>query len=248
MKTRFLGSGGWVPTDVRETCSVLVRDGNEALVIDAGTGIRRLVSEPGLLAGVRRIHIVLTHFHLDHTMGLPFLPALDVEAEVWGAGVVIAGSPTEQLLHRLLDPPFMLDEPADLTELFASVNELEEGRADVGPFRLDARLQPLHAGPTVALKLNGEIAYCTDTAYDEDNVAFVRGARVLAHEAFHASDETDDPRHTAAGEAARLAAAAGVERLVLIHTHPLLRDDEELLRHARPHFERVEVASDGLVV
>ena len=179
-------------------------------------------------------------------MGLLFLPTLDIEVETWGAGAAIAGSPTEELLHRLLDPPFMLDYPDQLTEVLGAVHELEAGRVDVGPFQLDARLQPLHAGPTVALKVNGELAYCTDTAYDGDNIAFVRGATVLAHEAFHASDDTDDTRHTAAGAAARLAAAAGVERLILIHTHPLLRDDEELLRHARPHFERVEVARDGL--
>ena len=75
-----------------------------------------------------------------------------------------------------------------------------------------------------------------------------RGARIFCHEAFYAAEHTDDPGHTAAGEAARLAAAADVERLVLIHIHPDQRDDEALLSFARPHFAETVVGVDGLEV
>jgi hypothetical protein len=34
---------------------VLARDGSSALVLDAGTGLRRLITAPELLAGVERI-------------------------------------------------------------------------------------------------------------------------------------------------------------------------------------------------
>ena len=37
----LLGSGGWIPTATRETTCVLVRDGEHALILDAGTGLRR---------------------------------------------------------------------------------------------------------------------------------------------------------------------------------------------------------------
>jgi ribonuclease BN (tRNA processing enzyme) len=68
------------------------------------------------------------------------------------------------------------------------------------------------------------------------------------HEAFHTAESCDQNGHTAAGEAGRLAAAAGVERLVLIHLHPLLRDESELLGFARAHFAATEVGRDGLVI
>jgi ribonuclease BN (tRNA processing enzyme) len=76
LNVRCLGTGGWMPTDRRETACYALRDGADLLVLDAGTGFRRLVTDPALLEGVERLHVVLTHFHLDHTAGLVCLPAL----------------------------------------------------------------------------------------------------------------------------------------------------------------------------
>ena len=60
MELVLLGSAGWIPTGSRETCCALVRQGSEALVIDAGTGLRRLLTDPALLDGVRNVTIVLS--------------------------------------------------------------------------------------------------------------------------------------------------------------------------------------------
>jgi ribonuclease BN (tRNA processing enzyme) len=218
---------------------VYVREGDHVLLLDAGSGARRLVTEPELLEGVERVSVVLTHFHLDHTAGLVAVPAL-LECELWAPGR-LHGSTVEALVHRLLDPPFAVD----VRERLTAVHELD-GVLETGPFRVETRVQPLHIGPTVGLKVNGVLAYCTDTAADEGTVAFARGAHVLLHEAFWAADESDDRTHTAAGEAARIAAAAEVERLVLVHVNPELADDAELFRHARPHFVATEVGRDGL--
>jgi ribonuclease BN (tRNA processing enzyme) len=245
---RLLGSGGWMPTDARETCCFFVRRGNRALVVDAGTGFRRLVTEPQLLEGVQRLDIVLTHFHLDHIVGLSYLPGIDVPVEVWAPGLAVARTPALELVHRLLDPPFLLKASDELEGLPERVHELAPPGAQIGPFHIDVRIQPQHPSPTLALKLDGVLAYCTDTAYDDENVEFVRGARVLLHESFHAADTTDDRGHTAAGEAARLAAAAGVERLVLIHPSPKLDGDGQLLAFARAEFPASEIGRDGLVV
>ena len=250
MEVRLLGTGGWMPTDRRETACVAIREGADLLVLDAGTGFRRLVTEPALVEGVERLHVVLTHFHLDHTAGLACLPGLRrlPVREVWAPGRIVAGQPAENVIHRLLDPPFLAGDASEVTRTFATAIREFSRDVEVGPFRLEHRVQPLHNGPTLALKVNGELAYCTDTAYDEENVAFASGARVLLHEAFWADDATEDVQHTAAGEAARIAAAAGVERLLLVHVNPLLADDEELAAAARPHFGTAEVATDGLTL
>ena len=248
MELRLLGSGGWMPTDDRETACALLRDGGAALAIDAGTGLRRLVTEPELLDGVARLDVVLTHFHLDHTIGLAYLPGIDLSVEVWAAGRALAGTPAVELVHRLLDPPFLLPTPGHLEKTVARVHELEPDRTRIGRFDVEARVQPKHPSPTLALRVDGVLAYCTDTAYDEENVEFVRGAQVLVHEAFHAGETTDDEGHTAAGEAARLAAAAGVERLVLIHPGPTVGSDEERLAAARRSFPATDVGRDGMVI
>src|SRR5687767_10317490 len=103
----LLGSGGWIPTSKRETCAAFVRHGPHVLLIDAGTGIQRLVEQSDLLAGVESVDIVLTHFHLDHVVGLSYLPALALPEPptIWGAGKRLAGVPTGSVLERLLGPP-----------------------------------------------------------------------------------------------------------------------------------------------
>ena len=238
-----------MPTDRRETACVYIREDADLLLLDAGTGFRRLVTEPDLVEGVERLTVVLTHFHLDHTFGLAGLPALSAipTREVWAPGRVVAGLSGEELVHRLLAPPFLAPRREDVgVRMLTAIRELE-GDVDVGPFRIETRVQPRHNGPTLALKVNGELAYCTDTALDENNIEFARGARVLLHEAFHAADKTDDPFHSAAGEAAAVASASGVERLLLVHVSPLLRDEEALIAAARARFAPSEVGFDGLV-
>ena len=250
MEIRLLGTGGWLPSDRRETACVYLRKGADVLLLDAGTGFRRLVTDVDLLDRVERLHVALTHFHLDHTCGLVGMPAVTRVGtrDVWAPGRLVAGVAAEEMVHRLLDPPFLAADAVDVTGQWVSAIHDLEPDVEIGPFRLEVRVQPRHTGRTVALKVDGELVYCTDTAYDEENAAFARGARLLLHEAFWAADTTDDPQHSAAGEAARIARAAGVDQLVLVHVHPLLADDDELAAPARGRFPASEVGRDGLVL
>jgi ribonuclease BN (tRNA processing enzyme) len=242
MEVRLLGTGGWLPTDERETACMYVRSGPDLLLLDAGTGARRLITEPELLDGVERLHVVLSHFHLDHVMGLAALAGLELDREIWMPARLLAGLPADEVFERLVDPPFFTG-----TDVVGTPRELD-GDRELGPFRIEIRVQPQHPGMTIAVKVDGRLAYCTDTAYDSENVEFARGASVLLHESFWPGDTTDDPGHTAAGEAGRLAAEAGVERLVLVHVNPEGGDDGELAASARARFAPVEVGRDGLVV
>jgi ribonuclease BN (tRNA processing enzyme) len=242
VEVRLLGTGGWLPTDERETACIYVRSGPDLLLLDAGTGARRLITEPGLLEGVERLYVVLSHFHLDHVMGLVALAGLELEREVWMPARLLAGLPAEEVFERLVGPPFFTG-----TDVVGTPRELDAGR-ELGPFRVEIRVQPQHPGKTIAVKVEGSLAYCTDTAYDSANIEFARGASVLLHESFWPGDTTDDPGHTAAGEAGRLAAEAGVERLVLVHVNPEGDGDDELAASARAHFRAVEVGRDRAVL
>src|SRR5262245_44173502 len=101
----LLGTGGWMPSDVRETACTLVRHGDRALVLDAGSGLRRLVPGSPLLEGAASLDIVLTHFHLDHVCGLAYLPALPLTARIWAPGRWLYGSASHELLGPLRRPP-----------------------------------------------------------------------------------------------------------------------------------------------
>jgi ribonuclease BN (tRNA processing enzyme) len=238
----LLGSGGWIPTSRRETCCALVRDGSHALLVDAGTGTQRLLQRRDLLVGVEQVDVVLTHFHLDHVVGLSYLPALELPERptIWAAGMQLAGVSTQSLLERLLGAPFF---SAELAEL-AAITEITTDEVEIGSFRIRTRIQQFHAEPTLALRIGDALTYCTDTAPDVENVGFATGTRVLLHDAWYAKETSTDGNHSAGGDAGRIAREAGVERLVLIHVNPLQEDDSMLAASAAPEFPAVEVGMD----
>jgi phosphoribosyl 1,2-cyclic phosphodiesterase len=92
MKVRLWGTRGSVASPGADTARyggntscVEVRDGDgTVIVLDAGTGIRPLGMT---LDAVQRVHILLTHLHMDHIIGLGFFEALfrpGLEVHLWG--------------------------------------------------------------------------------------------------------------------------------------------------------------------
>src|SRR3954468_12024894 len=109
----ILGSGGFVPTGTRETSSLLMLSADHddaALVIDAGTGLRRLITDrEALLGGRTRLEVLLTHFHIDHVCGLAYLTELidEFDITIRGPGEALYDMPTASALSRLFAPPIM---------------------------------------------------------------------------------------------------------------------------------------------
>src|ERR671918_1500987 len=123
MRIVILGSGGGAPSGARETGCTVARDADRALLLDIGTGARRLVTKPRHLAGVSHVDVVLTHFHLDHVCGLPYLRMLPVSATIWGPGAWLYGTDSAAILEPLCRPPIA---PTDVTGIY-KVNELQPG-------------------------------------------------------------------------------------------------------------------------
>lgn len=240
----LLGSGGWIPTSTRATCCAVVRRDEYVLIIDAGTGLARLREMPELLVGVEEIDLVLTHFHLDHVVGLGYIPGLGlpVPPTIYGPGAWLYRTETKLLLERLCEPPLF---PAGLASISGTVRELDPEGGTFGPFQVGLREQPLHSNPTAGIRIDDIFAYCTDTARDEATVDFAAGSRVLLHDAWFTQDDPhDEGSHTGGAQAAELAAAASVERLVLIHLNPTV-DEGTLLAEATSAFSKTELGRDG---
>lgn len=71
LSVAFLGTGGTVPTALRATASLLVTRGGDQLMFDCGEGTQRQLR---LSTGLIQVdELYLTHFHLDHCLGLPGL-------------------------------------------------------------------------------------------------------------------------------------------------------------------------------
>jgi ribonuclease BN (tRNA processing enzyme) len=241
----ILGGGGWFPAHSRHTACALLRDGDSAIMIDAGTGVGRLVERPELLEGVQRLDILLTHFHLDHVAGLAYLPALELSCQttIWGPGLSLYGTSTEKLLEWLSTEPF---HPVPLGDQDISVRDLPTGEIELAGVRIETRRQDRHSAPSLGFRFDDLLAWITDTAYDPGSAPFAAGCRMLAHEAWFTSEAPRNPTiHSSAAEASVVAAAAAVDRLALIHVPPFQESVEQLALEAQAVFPRSLVVHDG---
>jgi ribonuclease BN (tRNA processing enzyme) len=244
VRVTLLGTGGGAPSALRETSCVLVRDRDRALLLDVGTGARRLLADADLLDGLAHVDVVLTHFHFDHVCGLPYLQWLDVETTIWAPGAWLYGRASADIVAPLRQPPIS---PNDVSRL--PVNELVEGTQSIGGFEVRAGAQPRHWAPSVGLRVDDELAYVTDTPYESSSADLSRGVRHLLHEAWSSSRAPNSPdKDATAADAARVASEAGVGDLTLVHLDPRLDDLSGLVDDARATFDRVAIGEDMLVV
>jgi phosphoribosyl 1,2-cyclic phosphodiesterase len=121
MRLTLWGTRGSLPSPGPETvgyggntaCVELRGEDGSIVILDAGTGIRRLGTT--LVGEERRIDVLLSHLHVDHIQGLGFFAPLFEE----GREVHIWGPPSTTMnlrarLARYLSPPLF---PVPLREL-----------------------------------------------------------------------------------------------------------------------------------
>jgi ribonuclease BN (tRNA processing enzyme) len=239
----LLGCSGGAPSATRETACLLIREDERLLLLDVGTGARRLVGDATRLGGVSHVHVLLTHFHLDHVCGLTYLPMIGRDVTIWGPGAWLYGRPTAAILAPLMQPPIA---PTDVSRTYA-VNELSAGEQSIAGFRVRAGAQPRHWDPTAGLRIEDAVALITDTPYETASAALAAGVEHLLHEAWSSSAAPIYPeRDATAADAARVAAEAGATALTLIHLNPRLPDLSVLIEDARKTFERVDIGEDEM--
>jgi phosphoribosyl 1,2-cyclic phosphodiesterase len=266
MRVRAWGVRGSLPTPGPETATfggntpcvqISGEDGSE-LILDAGSGIRELGVD--LVGRCKRLHILLTHLHLDHIQGLLFFaPLFDPEAEitVWGPPGRI---PLRKRLARYLSNPLS---PVEIRDLPARVSfeEVPAGGWRIGEFAVRAALVA-HRGPTLGYRVErsgASLCYLSDhepglgtrlssaPAGWVSGLGLASGATALIHDAQYTDEEYAARRgwgHSSVGDALEFAQRAEPERLLLFHHDPG-HDDRQLESLERGLDSGVRVAREG---
>ena len=242
MRVRAWGVRGSIPTPGSKTaafggntpCVQVTGDDGSELILDAGSGIRVLGAD--LFGRCKRLHILLTHLHLDHIQGLLFFaPMFDPEAEitVWGPPGRI---PLRKRLARYLSNPLS---PIEIRDLPARVT-FEEAPSDgwrLGEFGVRASLVA-HRGPTLGYRVEqsgASLCYLPDhepglgtnlSSMPADwisGLGLARGATALIHDSQYTDEEYPFRwgwGHSSLSDALAFAQRSQPEDLLLFHHNP----------------------------
>lgn len=201
-------------------CTCLER-GGRAVILDAGTGLIPLGRHLCGQNGIRRLDILLSHFHMDHVSGLfSFQPLFDPDMEIHLYG----GKGLERYLNTLIGPPFwpvgIQDVPARL-----EFHEVQPG----GGFDLDglsvSTLAGNHPGGSILYRLDGggkRLIYALDCEADGPVLSaltgFAQGSDLLVWDAaFTRSDLRPGWGHSTWEQGLKLGRAAGAGLVLMTH-------------------------------
>lgn len=227
MKVVFLGTNGWYDTATGNTICILVQTAAYDLLLDAGNGLAK-ADRCGVGEGGRPVYLFLSHFHLDHVVGLHTLAKFS-----FPGGLTICGpTGSRDILATLVAQPFTLP----LAELpYPTV--VRELPLELGVLPFPVTALPLrHASLTLGFRLELDglvISYCPDTGYCENAVILAREADLLIAEcAYRRGQGSEDWPHLNPETTARIAQEAGAKRLALVHFDARIYSDLDLRREA----------------
>lgn len=221
------------------TSCVEIRNGEETILLDAGSGIRdfgRYIMQSDKRPS--RFHLFMSHLHWDHLQGFPFF----IPAFVKGNIISIYGC------HRELKSAFINQQaplyfPVDLDYMKAEKRfiVLEPGKTyDIAGYRVTAITQD-HPGDSYGycFERDGKkIVYSTDSEhrerphYDQSPlVELSRDADLLIFDAQYSLMDSIDAKeswgHSSNMVGVEIAVRSNVQHLCLFHSEPT-HDDETL--------------------
>lgn len=274
MKVKVWGCRGSLPSPGPEnyryggnTSCVQITHGDTCIILDAGSGIQRLGKYLG--PDVREIHILLTHLHIDHTMGLGyFLPLYNPNVVVHLWGPYSSDEPLLNRLRRYFSPPLFPVRLGDLPN-HPIIHELENDIIYIDEVKIHSEFI-CHPGPTLGYRLSAGksvLAYLPDHELQLGSVDFpndpewtsgfeiAKSADLLFHDGSYTAKEYPSKigwGHSSVRDAIAFAKMCQVKKLAVFHHEPTRTDEQidQVFKDAQQNqslnFE-VEMCAEGNV-
>ena len=241
MKIYFLGTMGWFDTKLGNTLCILVDTGSEYVIFDAGTGFFKI---DNYIKDRRPIYLFLSHFHLDHIIGLHTLNKF-----FFSQGINVFGpTGTQKMFDTVINTPY--SKPVRKLKSKIKVKDITRGIK----FPINIKYgKLLHTTVCYGYRLsaNGKtIAFCTDTGPCVQMKALAKYADLLITEASLPPGTIDRGwPHLNPEQAARAAKVSKVKKMALVHFDAgdyLKEKDIKLAEEsARKIFKNTIAARDG---
>jgi len=250
VEVRIYGARGSIPAPGPDTlryggntvCVVLRLQDGTWCILDAGTGLRAFGSDLPTESGdpKRPMHLLLSHLHYDHVIGLPFFDAMfrpETHLKIWPvrSGVPVARGPT--FFDGVNTPVHHSVLPATMEYLPPSDEPWSVGSATV------TRLLLNHPGGCYGMRIEDSdgtsVTYMTDNelrppgragSTREEQAAFANQTDLLIVDAQYIPQDFPTKSgwgHSSVPEALDLARAAD-PGATLLFSHDPDRTDEEL--------------------
>ncbi len=238
------------------TPSLEIRNGQDLVIIDAGSGIRGL----GHILHdhkEKKINILFSHTHWDHLLGFPFFYPIyqpNQEVHIW-APIGFEKS-TKELFSDMLAYSYFPVALSDIQSALFFHDLRDKQTVEFGSIQISTHYS-FHPGPTLCFKIgiNGKkIGYVTDNEFlmgchlssdqIEKNqsllepyqslISFLSDCDILIHEAQY-SDEEYTHRvgwgHSSITNASILLKKSGVKNWIVTHHDPRHTDDHLLQKY-----------------
>ena len=268
-KLTFWGVRGSYPTPEKDkieygghtSCVSLHTQNNEILIIDMGTGMKNLGEQiMGDSSSPETIHIILSHYHWDHMIGLlAFAPLFSEKFNIHFYGKKDDMS-MDEIFNHICHPIFW---PISMNDFKAKINFHtidEEGFNVSDSIHIKSQL---HGHPNGALSFrvysnDKNFTYITDCEHPDSQlnkklIDLADNTDLLIHDSHFTEEDLIEHKgwgHSSWAQSVSMAKESNAKQLILFHHNPAYSDSKlkNIESMAQESFEKTVSARQGLVI
>jgi phosphoribosyl 1,2-cyclic phosphodiesterase len=242
------------------TCLYVESRTGDAVVIDAGTGIRQ-VGEYLVKNKIKKIHLIFTHYHWDHIQGIPMFIPIFLKKSVLNIYGHKKESSVKKALSYQMTKPYWPVTMADLPSKI--VYKSLKNKFKIGSLKIETIINN-HPNYTLGLKFTegkNSVAFLTDNELFAEQthtpykkfVNFIKKTKLLIHDAQYTDYVYKSKKgygHSTFTQVMMLAQDAKIKNIVFTHHDPSSSDTSinAILKSMRRKYPKynVKAAAEGM--